>query len=38
MEQCPSGKFYANGAWLACAVFVTNAVFLGCQEGLRCDR
>ena len=20
MEHCPSGKFYANGAWLACAV------------------
>ena len=26
MEHCPSGKFYANGAWLACAVLAHDLI------------
>lgn len=26
MEHCPSGNFFANGAWLACAVLAHNLV------------
>jgi PII-like signaling protein len=26
LEHCPSGKFFANGAWLACAVLAHNLV------------
>ena len=24
MEHCPSGRFFANAAWLACAVLAHN--------------
>ena len=26
MEHCPSGNFFANGAWLACAVLAHNLI------------
>jgi len=26
MEHCPSGEFFANGAWLACAVLAHNLI------------
>jgi hypothetical protein len=26
LEHCPSGKFFANAAWLACAVLAHNLV------------
>lgn len=26
LEHCPSGNFYANGAWLACAVLAHNLI------------
>lgn len=26
MEHCPSGQFYANAAWLACAVLAHNLI------------
>jgi hypothetical protein len=33
LEHCPSGRFFANAAWLACAVLAHNIVRWGDQLG-----